>query len=288
MSRFRTIMMATVALVGVSQMQTAVAFAEIDRQWRPQLSEKILLLPPKHMNDAIEQDFSKSGLAQNMTSVETQLSDQVSAIDQLKQNLSRYDEQEQIEARHQIIVGKKTYIELLGQQIDLKRERLHTKLGLLKRLDRNLSRDTAQQKVASDVAQLQADAKSRIEGISSKLREQIALEPLTKETNFSKVFEKNMAAISALKDAIASHRMQSRLGLDSGATKSDVLRQLMLDTEADLALIGIETELLGHMAHLLSLDAMALAEDVAAQSFTVAMKAQTYSSPSDAVPLFTQ
>ena len=138
MSRFRTTIMATVALVGVSQMQTAVAFAEIHRQWRPQLSEKILLLPPKHMNDAIEQDFSKSGLAQNMTSVETQLSDQVSAIDQLKQNLSRYDEQEQIEARHQIIVGKKTYIELLSQQIDLKRERLHTKLGLLKRLDRNL------------------------------------------------------------------------------------------------------------------------------------------------------
>jgi len=288
MSGFRTIMIATVALVGVSQMQTAVAFAEIDRQWRPQLSEKILLLPPKHMNDAIEQDFSKSGLAQNMTSVETQLSDQVSAIDQLKQNLSRYNGQEQIEARHQIIVGKKTYIELLGQQIDLKRERLHTKLGLLKRLDRNLSRDTAQQKTASDVAQLQADAKSRIEGISSKLREQIALETLTKETNFSKAFDKNMVAISALKDAIANHRMQSRLGLDSGATKADMLRQLMLDTEADLALIEIETELLGHMAHLLSLDAMALAEDVAAQSFTVATKAQIYSSPSDAVLLFTQ
>ena len=288
MSGFRNIMIATVALVGVSQMQTAVAFAEIDRQWRPQLSEKILLLPPKHMNDAIEQDFSKSGLAQNMTSVETQLSDQVSAIDQLKQNLSRYDEQEQIEARHQIIVGKKTYIELLGQQIDLKRERLHTKLGLLKRLDRNLLRDTAQQKAMSGVAQLQADAKSRIEGISSKLREQIALEPLTKETNFSKAFDKNMAAISSLKNAIANHRMQTWFGLDNGTTKAEMLRQLMLNTEADLALIEIETELLGHMAHLLSLDAMALAEDVAAQSFDVAAKSETFSSPSDAVPLFTQ
>ena len=52
MSGFRTIIIATIALVGVSQMQAAVAFAEIDRQWRPQLSEKILLLPPKHMNDA--------------------------------------------------------------------------------------------------------------------------------------------------------------------------------------------------------------------------------------------
>ena len=288
MSGLRTIMIATVALVGVSQMQTAVAFAEIDRQWRPQLSEKILLLPPKHINDAIEQDFSKSGLAQNMTSVETQLSDQVSAIDQLKQNLSRYDEQEQIEARHQIIVGKKNYIELLGKQIDLKSNRLHTKLGLLKRLDRNLSRDTAQQEAVSDVAQLQADAKLRIEGISSKLREQIALEPLTKETNFSKAFDKNMAAISSLKNAIANHRMQTWFGLDSDTNKAEILRQLMLNTEADLALIEIETELLGHMAHLLSLDAMALAEDVAAQSFNVAAKSEIYSSPSDAVPLFTQ
>jgi hypothetical protein len=288
MSGFRTTMLVTVALVGVSQMQTAAAFAEIDRQWRPQLSEKILLLPPKHINDAIEQDFSKSGLAQNMISVETQLSDQVSAINQLKQNLSRYDEQEQIEARHQIIVGKKTYIELLGKQIDLKHKRLDTKLDLLKRLDRNLLRNTAQQTASSGVVQLQADAKSRIEGISSKLREQIALEPLTKETNFSKAFDKNMVAISALKNAIANHRMQTWFGLDSDTTKAEMLRQLIINTEADLALIEIETELLGHMAHLLSLDAMALAEDVAAQSFAVAAKNETYSSPSDAVPLFTQ
>jgi hypothetical protein len=42
------------------------------------------------------------------------------------------------------------------------------------------------------------------------------------------------------------------------------------------------------MAHLLSLDAMALAEDVAAQSFNVVAKSKTYSSPSDAVSLFTQ
>ena len=97
-----------------------------------------------------------------------------------------------------------------------------------------------------------------------------------------------MAAISSLKNAIANHRMQTWSGLDSGKTKAEMLRQLMLNTEADLALIEIETELLGHMAHLLSLDAMALAEDVAAQSFDVAAKSETFSSPSDAVPLFTQ
>jgi hypothetical protein len=288
MSRLRQITFVTIALVGISQIHTAIAFAEIDRSWRPQLSEKILLLPLKHMNNAIEQDFSKSGLARNMTSVESQISDQVSAISELKKNLSLYSEQEKIEARHQIIVGKKSYIELLGKQIDLKRTRLNTKLVLLKRFDRTLSRDVLEQKAESELRQLQQDAKSRIESISAKLREQIAMEPLTPETNFSKEFDKNMLAINALKGAIANHRMQSQLGLDKGASKGDMLRQLMLDAEADLALVEIETELLGHMAHLLSLDAMALAEDVAITSFDVAAGGQTYSSPSDAVNLFTQ
>ena len=114
------------------------------------------------------------------------------------------------------------------------------------------------------------------------------MEPLTRETNFSKAFDKNMSAISALKGAIASHRMQSHLELNNGTSKADMLRQLMLDAEADLALVEIETELLGHMAHLLSLDAMALAEDVATKSFDVADGGQTYSSPSDAVTLFIQ
>ncbi len=288
MSRLRQITFVTIALVGISQIHTAIAFAEIDRSWRPQLSEKILLLPLKHMNNAIEQDFSKSGLARNMTSVESQISDQVSAISELKKNLSLYSEQEKIEARHQIIVGKKSYIELLGKQIDLKRTRLNTKLVLLKRFDRTLSRDVLEQKAESELRQLQQEAKSRIESISAKLREQIAMEPLTPETNFSKEFDKNMLAINALKGAIANHRMQSQLGLDKGASKGDMLRQLMLDAEADLALVEIETELLGHMAHLLSLDAMALAEDVAITSFDVAAGGQIYSSPSDAVTLFTQ
>jgi len=288
MSKLRQITFVTMALVGISQMTSTLAFAGIDQQWRPQLSEKILLLPPKHMNNAIEQDFNKSGLAKNMTSVESEISDQVSSINELKKNLSLYNEEEKIEARHQIIVGKKSYIELLGKQIDLKRTRLNTKLALLKQLDRRLSNDKARQKAGSEVTQLQADAKSRIESISAKLRQQIALEPLTKETNFSKAFDKNMAAIGALKTAIANHRMQSQLGLDAGASKADMLRQLMLDAEADLALVEIETELLGHMAHLLSLDAMALAEDVATQSFDIAAGGLTYSSPSDAVPLFTQ
>ena len=142
--------------------------------------------------------------------------------------------------------------------------------------------------VGSEIKKLQQDARSRVAGISEKLREQISMDSLTEETNFSKAFSKNMAAIATLKRAIANHRMQPLGETDNGATKVEMLRGLMMDTEADLALIEIETELLGHMAHLLSLDAMALAEDVAIQSFDVANQSRRYTSPSDAVSVFVQ
>ena len=58
MLKLRQITFVTIALIGISQIHIPIAFAEIDRSWRPQLSEKILLLPMKHMNNAIEKDFS--------------------------------------------------------------------------------------------------------------------------------------------------------------------------------------------------------------------------------------
>ena len=39
------------------------------------------------MNEAIEQDFNKSGLAKNMLTVEDQISNQVNELGELKQNL---------------------------------------------------------------------------------------------------------------------------------------------------------------------------------------------------------
>ena len=53
MLKLRQITFVTIALIGISQIRIPIAFAEIDRSWRPQLSGKILLLPVTHMNNAI-------------------------------------------------------------------------------------------------------------------------------------------------------------------------------------------------------------------------------------------
>jgi len=279
---------AIILAILVSVANPNAANAESSTGWNPQLSERILLLPPKRLNDVIEQDFSKSGLAVNMTDIETEISGQASLISELSENLDNYQNEAKIEARHQVIVGKKNYIELLGEQTALKQLRLTTKLTLLQRLERTLAQNDKKNKQRTEVQKIQSELQKKSTMIAAKLKEEISLETLKAESNFSKAFDKNMAAISSLKAAIANHTMQSNSAIDTDASKVEIIRRMMVDTEAELALVNIENELLGHMAHLLSLDAMALAEDVALQSYDLATNSPTFSAPSDALPLFIQ
>jgi hypothetical protein len=279
---------AIILAILVSVANPNAANAESSTGWNPQLSERILLLPPKRLNDVIEQDFSKSGLAVNMTDIETEISGQASLISELSENLDNYQNEAKIEARHQVIVGKKNYIELLGEQTALKQLRLTTKLTLLQRLERTLAQNDKKNKQRTEVQKIQSELQKKSTMIAAKLKEEISLETLKAESNFSKAFDKNMAAISSLKAAIANHNMQSNSAIDTDASKVEIIRRMMVDTEAELALVDIENELLGHMAHLLSLDAMALAEDVALQSYDLATNSPTFSTPSDALPLFIQ
>jgi len=279
---------AIILAILVSVANPNAANAESSTGWNPQLSERILLLPPKRLNDVIEQDFSKSGLAVNMTDIETEISGQASLISELSENLDNYQNEAKIEARHQVIVGKKNYIELLGEQTALKQLRLTTKLTLLQRLERTLAQNDKKNKQRTEVQKIQSELQKKSTMIAAKLKEEISLETLKAESNFSKAFDKNMAAISSLKASIANHNMQSNSAIDTDASKVEIIRRMMVDTEAELALVDIENELLGHMAHLLSLDAMALAEDVALQSYDLATNSPTFSTPSDALSLFIQ
>lgn len=288
MLKYRNLSLIIAIFTGLSILGAQTALSQNGSHWQPQLSEKILMLPPKHLNDVIEKDFGKSGLANHMTSIESQISEQVSLINELASNINNYENAERIEARHQIIVGKKNYIELLGEQNVLKRQRIKTKLNLLGNLENAVTRNSHRTENQSEISELQNELKSRSNEVAAKLTQEISLETLQEESKFSKAFNKKMTAISALKDAIASHRMVSQSGIDANLSKAEIIREMKLDTEAELALVDIENELLGHMAHLLSLDAMALAEDAASQTFDVATNVTNFSTASDAVSLFIQ
>ena len=288
MLKYRNLLLIIMTFTGLSISGSQTALSQNGSHWQPQLSEKILMLPPKHLNEVIETDFGKSGLANHMTNIESEISEQVSMINELASNIDNYENAELIEARHQVIVGKKNYIELLGEQNLLKQQRIKTKLNLLANLENAVTRNFHKTENQSEISELQNELESRSSEVAAKLTQEISLETLQDESKFSKAFNKKMTAISALKDAIASHRMQSQSGIDANLSKAEIIREMKLNTEAELALVDIENELLGHMAHLLSLDAMALAEDSASQSFDVATNVMNFSTASDAVSLFIQ
>ena len=91
------------------------------------------------MEQAIDQDFSKSLLAQDLIDVDNQLNHKVCEIQKLQEAEGQYIGEESIEIRHQILEGKKSYVELMGDKLDLKRAKLSTKLNYLKRLMRKRS-----------------------------------------------------------------------------------------------------------------------------------------------------
>lgn len=253
--------------LGVISVFMQPSLASTSSEWKPNLSEKILLLPPQHLEQAIDNDFSKSLLAQDLSDIDQQLSNHVSHIQSLQQAETQYSGEENIEIRHQILEGKKSYVELMGTQLDLKRERLTTKLNYLKRLMNKAKRKGARLEETSELRALQENAVQRANAAENTLRDDLFETSLGEESKFSQDYSKNKQAIAKLKSMIERHPMNSQLSSAGADSTVGHLNNLILSAEAELAIIDMESEILGYMARLLALDAMALAEDVAIESY---------------------
>ena len=244
--------------------QTVVA-----SEWNPQLSERVLMLPPQHLERVVEQDFNLSSLAEELNAVGDDVSTKVATIQSLQDIAPQYDGEEQIEVRHQIIEGKKSYIELVGAQMSLQRQRVSTKIRLYKRLLEKSERETLKSGSIKTIAALQEQAVERSRTVQNKLQDTVIFKPSSEKSKFSVSYEENIAAIDALKESIQNHPMAQHAGLsDTGELSSkDYLRRMIQNSEAELAILDMEEEVLGHMAKLVVLDAMALADDLSASQF---------------------
>ena len=265
--------------------QTALA-----SEWNPQLSERVLMLPPQHLERVVEQDFNLSPLAEELSTINDDVSAKVTSIQSLQDIAPQYDGEEEIEVRHQIIEGKKSYIELMGTQMSLQRQRVSTKVRLYKRLLEKAEREELKSGSAKTIATLQEQAIERSRSVQNKLQDNMFFMPDSERSKFSQSYEENMAAIDALKQSIQNHPMAQHAGLsDTGELSSkDYLRRMIQNAESELAVLDMEEEVLGHMAKLVVLDAMALADDLSAMQFANDPKniAQNTSRPAGATDLF--
>ena len=284
----RTFIMA--AMTGISLTLSGQALASSPPGWQPQISEKVLVLPQKQLERAIQRDFAASPLANDMMNVDQQIASEVTNIHSLSENQHLYEGEAAIEVKHQVLAAKRAYIGLMGEQISMKRKKLETKLRLYQNLTRTARRNDGNLAERRGITAAIDAAQQRAGAVESELREELFYSTNLPESKFSGDYAANRQAIESLRSAIANHPLNKKDGgIDAPRNKIEELQQLAMGVEAQLAILDMEDEVLGHMAKLLSLDAMAFAEEVAEIAYLAndeVPNAAEFRSPAAGVKLF--
>ena len=257
--------------------------------WSPSISEKILMLPSEHLETAIEQDFDRSPLANELGGLENDISLQINFLSQIQNDLDLYEGEQRLEARHQLIAGKRDYIEMMGTQIDLKKKRLAVKLDIYERLMRKARQGAAANSQSASFDAARSAVVNRINSVDSTLREDLFTNTMMPETEFSKAYADNQAAISQLVEAINTHPSQQTISTIDGnpISREEELRLTILDIQSQMAILDMEDEVLGHMAKLVALDAKAFSVDLAEYQYGVDGYAPAiYNSPANNLHIF--
>lgn len=233
-------------------------------EWTPASSERLVKLPASYLKKAVEQDFARSGLAASLSDTDNMVRLKVQTLEDLRDAIDRADGALRIELRHQFLGEKRAYLKLIAAHQDLRRQRAKIKIRLYRRLlgklERNRGRMTPR-RVALIAKQEQAVL--RFEASIAKVDTKLFRSSLTTESRYAREYARNIGAIERLVEAINFHPMNEQARLDgTPVDKPGFIRHLMGEEEAELAILGQEQTVLGFMAKLISLDALALSDAV--------------------------
>ena len=236
-----------------------------DAVWNPVASERLIKLPGTYLKKAVEHDFANSGLAASLRDAESLMQLKAATLQDLQAAIDQADGELKIELRHQLLAEKRAYLELVGRHQDFRRQQMATKSRLYERLLAKLGREAAAMTPARQaLVEKQEEARRRLDRTIAKVDMKLFSAPMSGQSKYSKEYAKNVVAIERLLEAVKAHPMNAQAELNGQpVTKKEYLRQLVAETQAELAIVEQEETILGYMAKLVSLDAMALSEAVA-------------------------
>lgn len=244
------------------------AFAAPTVAWSPASSERLIKLPASHLKKAVERDFARSPLAMALADADGSVRLKVQTLEDIRSAIDRTDGDLKIELRHQFLAEKQAYLHLVAHHHDLRRKHAKAKVRLYERLLVRLGRDGAQmtpQRVS--LIEKQEHARQRFESSAPRVDTALFRSALTSESRYAREYAKNLAAVERLVQAVNAHPMNEHDDIDGNAVgKADYVRHLIASSEAELAILGQEENILGFMAKLVSLDALALSETVASET----------------------
>lgn len=244
-------------------MTLSPSFAAASTSWSPSASERLIKLPGQHLEKAIERDFRKSELATALKNTESRTRLKQNTLGDLQQAIDQADGETRYDLQHQFLMEKKDYVQMLKENQDLRAKRAKIKMRLYERLLTKLNRKnkahTPQQK---HLVNLQESAQARFQSSTAKVDMKLMHSMALGESRYSGEYARNMSAIESLVAAVNAHPSNQTPELNGiELSQADYLRHLISQNEAELALVDQERIILGHMAKLVSLDALALSEE---------------------------
>ena len=232
--------------------------------WQPRFSERLVKLPSSYLKKTLDRDFSGSALARAMGDVNAALGLKMQTLEDLRSAIDEAEGEVKVELRHQFLAEKREYLDLLMSHQDLRRRHLKTRIKVYGRLLGKLARQqSARTPERINLIEKQDQARTRLDRTVDAVDMKLFGMPATPESKYSREYARNLGAMNALITAIKAHPMAERHEADLGpVSKPEFVRRLVADSEAEVALLDQEGQILGHMAKLVALDAMALADDL--------------------------
>lgn len=278
--------LAPLLILGAVAGSVGVTHAASD-DWAPRASDRLMKLPGNFLKKAVDNDFAKSGLAAELSKTDEKVTLKKETLGDLQAAVETADGDIRLELEHRFLSEKKRYIEMMRTHQDMRRRRAQTKVRLYEKLLRKMN---AKQAAATPAkAALVANQKAAQERFSASFQAidtQLFKSSVSAESKYGQDYAKNMSAIESLVQAINIHPMNRAPELNGRpVTQADYLRQLIAENESEVALVDQERAILGYMAKLVSLDALALSEGVT-ETTDVAVTAETPGRVTAAIDFF--
>lgn len=255
--------------------------------WKPQIVEKMFILPPKQLDRVLNNDFRSSSLYLNLKSADKKIQNRYTQIEELNKSIHEFSGEEKIELRHQVIVEKKEYIKDLNERLNIKRKHLITKKRFFENIKRKVLSNN-NNKGTNYLTKFESSRNLALER-SKKLDKKVSTIMLNNVSNNSKYFseyQKTMIAMQKLENKIKDHpKFKENELLVSSKNKLEALNVYIDSLESELSVIDLKEKVLIKMAKLVALDAMKLSDDLQID-LSNNFENQDLNDPTDSIDLF--
>jgi hypothetical protein len=253
--------MLTSSISGFADTQNGVL--KTSPSWSPASSERLVKLPPSYLKKSLERDLAESQLGAAIKNNNENIGHKGNTLSDLQKTIETSEGEMRLELRHQFLAEKRAYLDLMERQIDLNRQQAKTRLKLYEKMLKEFGSKNASN--SSGVKQLiakQTLARSRFKSSLAQVDLKIFETASFPESQYAVKHGQNIQAIEKLLDHIKQHGMNQSLTADGvEMTKEEFIRHMATEAEAELALTDQDDTILGYMAKLVALDAMALSEE---------------------------